>query len=118
MVNKVLKIDETGRTLAGNVDLIKQEYAIENDGGRDGTIPFGTIDNLTAKLAFVNGIEVNIVYGGDGTNPGIDILADESSPSYPNTINLYWNGTAFTVSASPLGNLETGDIIRIYSLDI
>lgn len=118
MVNKVLKIDGYGRTLAGNIDLIKQEYIIENFYGGSGTTPFGTIDNLTAKLAFVNGIEVNIEYSGDGTNPGIDILADEASLLYPDIIDLYWNGSAFTVSASPLGDLEENDSIRIYSLDI
>lgn len=122
MANKVLKIDGYGRTLAGAVALDKQEYTIAYDGGQSGAAPFGTIDNLYATLAFVNGIEVNITYDAYvNSATSMDILADTTSPGYPNTINLYWNGSnGFNSGANPtpLGDLEAGDVVRIYSIDI
>ena len=62
MVNKVLKIDGYGRTLAGNIGFTPQEYYITEADQFTGAISFGTIDNLNAVLAFVNGIEVKLVY--------------------------------------------------------
>jgi hypothetical protein len=122
MANKVLKIDGYGRTIAGTANLDKQEFTIAFDGSQSGAIPFGTVDSLTAVLAFVNGIEVNITYDAYvSTSTSMDILADVSSPGYPNVIDLYWNGSnCFNSGANPtpLGDLEAGDVVRIYSIDI
>ena len=122
MANKVLKIDGYGRTLAGAISLDKREYIIASGNSKSGAIPFGTIDNLYASLAFVNGIEVNITYDAYvNSATSIDILANTTTIGYPNIINLYWNGsTGFNAGANKtsLGDLEVGDVIRIYSVDI
>ena len=120
-MTKILKIDGSGKTIAGGISLNSQEYTIANDTSKTGAISFGTIDNIYGVLAFVNGIEVKITYTTlASSTTSIDILADTASPSYPTTVNLYWNGSSCNSGAHPslLGDLETSDIIRIYSIDI
>ena len=118
---KVLKIDGYGRTIAGTIGFNKYEYSIADDDSKTGAIPFGTIDNIYGQLAFLNGVEINLVYDGY-TNVAntIDIIADTDSVSYPSIINLYWNGSQCNGGGnmSLLGDLEGNDIIRIYSVDI
>ena len=121
MANKVLKIDGYGKTLAGTIGFTPQEYYITETDQFTGAISFGTIDNLNAVLAFVNGIEVKIVYEST-TNVinTIDILANTDSAGYPTLIDLYWNGSILGSgeASSSLGDLENNDFIRIYSIDI
>lgn len=123
--NKDIKINETGKILAGRLNLIKQECTIENNLALSqcivGLYPFTRIDHIYAVVAFVNGIEVNITYTiPANVTSSIDILADTSSSGYPSSIDLYWNGSSFQggTYASPLGDLELNDVIRIYSIDI
>ena len=121
MANKVLKIDGYGKTLAGTIGFTSQEFYINDPDDFTGATSFGTTDNLTSVLAFLNGIEVKIVYdSATNIRSTIDILADTDSAGYPTIIDLYWNGSVLGMGegSTNLGNLEDGDFIRIYSIDI
>jgi hypothetical protein len=118
--------DKLGGTGSGNVgQQIKIEETIASANEADGTSAFGSanisgLPNLAVSetiLGFVNGVEVNVEVGNPAVlGTDVDIVFDNTTPTYPGTTDIYWKGSNYGASASNLGDLEVGDIVRIYYL--
>ena len=113
---------QTGSGGSGSVgDFPKIEDTIASANEADGTTYFSLINISTIQgttvLGFLNGVEVNVEIGNPATaTSSVDIVVDNTSPSYPTSTRVFWHGSNYVLNASLLGDCDVGDVIRLYYL--